>query len=475
MIKKTKIVATISDKKCDPDFIQELYDNGMNVVRLNTAHQSHDDALKVIENVRKVSDKIAILLDTKGPEIRTNKMAEDRIVERGDIINFYGKANVDSTGDDINVSYDGFVKDVAVGSKILIDDGVMELKAIEKKGNALVCEVQNNGKIQGRKSVNIPSAYIKLPSLTKKDIDFIYFAIEQKLDFIAHSFVRNAADVLAVQSILDEKDSPIKIIAKIENQEGVENIDTILEHAYGVMVARGDLAIEISEQKLPIVQRQLVQKCVAARKPVIVATQMLHTMIENPRPTRAEVNDIASAVYQSADAVMLSGETAYGKYPVESVKMMTSICQEIEKHTPDMIDMPTKVLSTRKAAFMVKAAVQATTELPITSIIADTYSGNTVRGLSAFRSKVPVYALSYKAHTMRILALSYGVESVMIQESDNHAVFVEQSLEFLEKKDSFYEREMIAIVAGNYGKDAGASFLEVGRVDQLRRFIGNTK
>ena len=255
----------------------------------------------------------------------------------------------------------------------------------------------------------------------------------------------------------------------------MENIDSILEHAYGVMVARGDLAIEISEQKLPIVQRQLVQKCVAARKPVIVATQMLHTMIENPRPTRAEVNDIASAVYQSADAVMLSGETAYGKYPVESVKMMTSICQEIEQHTPNMIDMPTKVLSTRKAAFMVKAAAQATTELPITSIIADTYTGNTVRGLSAFRSKVPVYALSYKPHTMRILALSYGVESETIEESDNHAVFVQQSLEFLEKKEDFFEREMVAIVAGNYGKSAGASFLEVGRVDQLRRFIGNTK
>ena len=475
MIKKTKIVATISDKKCDTDFIQELYDNGMNVVRLNTAHQSHDDAKKVIDSVRAVSDKIAILLDTKGPEIRTNEMAEDRIVKRGDIINFYGKPNETSIGDIINVSYEGFVKDVAVGSKILIDDGVMELKAIDKIDGALVCEVQNNGKIQGRKSVNIPSAYIKLPSLTKKDIDFIHFAIEQDLDFIAHSFVRNSDDVLAVQCILDEKKSPIKIIAKIENQEGVENIDSILEHAYGVMVARGDLAIEISEQKLPIVQRQLVQKCVAARKPVIVATQMLHTMIENPRPTRAEVNDIASAVYQSADAVMLSGETAYGKYPVESVKMMTSICQEIEQHTPNMIDMPTKVLSTRKAAFMVKAAAQATTELPITSIIADTYTGNTVRGLSAFRSKVPVYALSYKPHTMRILALSYGVESETIEESDNHAVFVQQSLEFLEKKEDFFEREMVAIVAGNYGKSAGASFLEVGRVDQLRRFIGNTK
>ena len=475
MKKKTKIVATISDRKCEVEFIKELFDNGMNVVRLNTAHQTHDDALKVINNVRKVSDKIAILLDTKGPEIRTNEMKEDKPVKRGDIINIQGIPNKESEGDNLYVSYGGFVKDIAIGSKILIDDGVLELKAIDKKGNSLVCEIQNDGKIQGRKSVNIPSAFIKLPALTKKDMDFIYFAIEQDLDFIAHSFVRKADDVIAVQSILDAMGSTMKIIAKIENQEGVDNIDSILEHAYGIMVARGDLAIEISEQKLPVVQRQLVEKCVAARKPVIVATQMLHTMIENPRPTRAEVSDVATAVYQSADAVMLSGETAYGKFPVEAVKMMTSICEEVEQITPKMVKLATKVLSTNKAAFMVKAAVEATVDLPITSIVADTYSGKTVLGLAAFRGKVPIYAQCYIPHTMRELSLSYGVECDLINESENHAVFVDQALKNLEKKEGYYERELVAFVAGNYGKSAGASFLEVGRVDQLKRFVGNTR
>lgn len=475
MIKKTKIVATISDKKCDASFIKELYDNGMNVVRLNTAHQTHDDALKVINNVRKVSDKIAILLDTKGPEIRTNAMKEDITVKRGDIIKFKGTSLEESKGDTICVSYNGFVADIEVGSKVLIDDGILELKAIDKVEDALICEVQNDGKIQGRKSVNIPSAYIKLPALTKKDMDFIYFAIEQKLDFIAHSFVRKPDDVIAVQSILDAMSSPIKIIAKIENQEGVDNIDAILDHVHGIMVARGDLAIEISAQKLPVVQRQIVEKCISARKPVIVATQMLHTMIENPSPTRAEVNDVATAVYQGSDAVMLSGETAYGKFPVEAVKMMTSICEEVEQITPKMMTLNNKVLTTNKAAFMVKAAVEATCDLPVTSIIADTYSGNTVLGIAAYRSKVPVYAQCYIPHIMRVLSLSYGVECDLIKESEVHSVFVKQALDNLARKEGYGERDLVAFVAGNYGKNAGASFLEVGRVDQLRRFVGNTK
>ncbi len=475
MKKKTKIVATISDRNCDIAFIKELYENGMNVVRLNTAHQTHDDALKVINNVRKVSDKIAILLDTKGPEIRTNSMKEDKNVKRGDIVKFKGVKDKDSTDDIIYVSYEGFVTDIEIGSKILIDDGVLELKVIGSNNNILDCEVQNDGKIQGHKSVNIPSAYIKLPALTKKDMDFIYFAIEQKLDFIAHSFVRKPDDVIAVQSILDAMGSPIKIIAKIENQEGVDNIDSILEHVYGVMVARGDLAIEITEQRLPIVQRQLVEKCIAARKPVIVATQMLHTMIENPRPTRAEVNDVATAVYQGSDAVMLSGETAYGKFPVESVKMMSSICVEVEQITPKMITLENKVLTTHKASFMVKAAVEASCDLPITSIVADTYSGNTVLGIAAYRAKVPVYAQCYIPHIMRVLALSYGVECDLIKESETHSVFVDQALNNLAKRDGYGDRDLVAFVAGNYGKNAGASFLEVGRVDQLRRFVGNTK
>jgi pyruvate kinase len=472
MRKKTKIIATISNKHCEVEFIKELYEKGMNIVRLNTAHQSHDEALLVINNVRKVSDKIAILLDTKGPEIRTNMMDEEILVKRGDIIKMKGEPNVPSTHDCIRLSYVGFVKDIQVGSKILIDDGILELKAIAVEADCLLCEVQNNGRIQGRKSVNIPSALIKLPALTKKDMDFIRFAAEQNLDFIAHSFVRKAEDVIAVQSILDAMESPIKIIAKIENKEGVDNIDEILKYVYGVMVARGDLAIEISDQKLPVVQRDLVRKCVEARKPVIVATQMLHTMIENPRPTRAEVNDIANAIFEGTDAIMLSGETAYGKYPVEAVEMMSAIALEVEQSLPDFWDIETKVISSRKSAFMVKAAVESTVHLPIRCIIADTNSGNSVRGLAAFRGKRLIYAQCYSTETMRVLALSYGVYADFISEDENHHKFIKSALDFLRQTEGYTSEDMVAVVAGSFGRTGGTSFLEIGRVGQLLDFIG---
>lgn len=471
MEKKTKIIATISDKNCEVDFLKTLFANGMNVVRLNTAHQNHEQALKVIENVRAVSDKIAILVDTKGPEIRTNAMKSDLVVKRGDLVNIKGLPNVDSTDDCIFLSYSGFSNDVKIGSKVLIDDGLLELLVIEKKEDYLVCEVQNDGKIQGRKSVNIPSAFVKLPSLTQKDMDFIRFAAEQKLDFIAHSFVRKPEDVIAVQSILDAMGSEIKIIAKIENAEGVKNIDSILEHVYGVMVARGDLAVEISQQKLPAVQKMLINKCLDARKPVIVATQMLHTMIENPRPTRAEVSDVANAIYDGADAIMLSGETASGKFPVESVQMMNSIALEVEKDIKGLLDMPIKIISTPKAAFMVKAAVEATVNLPVKVIIADTSSGNTVRGLAAYRGPAPISAQCYSAHTMRILALSYGVYAEFIEMDEMHDEFLRQALENLAAHNVLKDNDLAVVVAGNFGKNGGTSLMEIGTLKELSDFI----
>jgi len=471
LFKKTKIIATISDQRCDVDFLQKLYDNGMDVVRLNTAHQNHEQALKVINNVRAVSEKIAILLDTKGPEIRTNALEKEWIVKRGDLVKIKGMPDVPCDEFCIHLSYEGFVNDVKIGSKILIDDGVLELIAKERKSDYLICEVQNNGKIQGHKSVNIPSALIKLPALTMKDMEFIKFAAQQNLDFIAHSFVRKPEDVIAVQSILDAMKSPIKIIAKIENKEGVENLDAILEHVYGIMVARGDLAIEISAQKLPVVQKEMVKKCIENRKPVIVATQMLHTMIENPRPTRAEVNDIANAIFEGTDAIMLSGETAYGKYPLESVKMMSSIAKEVEESLPGIWDMSPKVISTPKAAFVVKAAVEATINLPIKSIIADTLSGNTVRGLAAYRGKRLIYAQCYSKETMRILALSFGVYADYINIDEDHDEFLKTALSNLIDHASYQKEDMVVVVAGNFGKTGGTSLIEIGSIKELNRLI----
>ena len=302
-------------------------------------------------------------------------------------------------------------------------------------------------------------------------MDFIRFAAEEHLDFIAHSFVRKAEDVIAVQSILDAMDSPIKIIAKIENEEGVENLNEILEHVYGIMVARGDLAIEISAQKLPAVQKMIINKCLEERKPVIVATQMLHSMIENPRPTRAEVSDVANAIYDGADAIMLSGETAYGKYPLESVQMMNSIALEVEKDITGFLDLEPKVISNPKGAFMVKAAVEATANLPVKVIIADTSSGNTVRGISAYRGPTYIYAQCYSKQTMRLLALSYGVYADYIEIQEMHDEFLEQALINLSEHRILKDDELAVVVAGNFGRSGGASLMEIGTYAELKDFI----
>jgi len=478
MRKKTKIIATISDLKCDVDFLQELFDNGMNVVRINTAHASFEGAKKVIENVRKVSDKIALLVDTKGPEIRTLPMDKDIPVKYGDIVKIGGGKTALSSSDFIGVNYEGFVHDVPENSKILIDDGALELSVEKKYSDFLECRVMNNGIIQGKKSINIPSAHIQLPSLSKKDIEFIHFAVEQDLDFIAHSFVRKKEDIQAVQDVLDEHQSEIKIIAKIENEEGVKNIREILDIAYGVMVARGDLAIEISAEKLPIVQKQIVALAIEKRRPVIVATQMLQSMIENPRPTRAEVNDVANAIFDGTDAIMLSGETAYGKYPVEAVKMMKNIAKEIEANTHTFKKDLKAIALKRKsnnpltindtvAAQLTKVAIEASENLDVKAIIADTTSGRSIRALAAYRGKHTIFAQCYSKKTMRKLSLCYGVYVDYIEKPKSHGSFIQKALDNLVHIQAFKKDNLVTVIAGNYGRATGVSYMEIATVKNL--------
>ena len=282
MKKFTKIVATVSDMKCDEEYVRKLIKNGVNVVRLNTAHMDYEGMCRVIQSVRATSEKVGILVDTKGPEIRTTPTEDGNkiLVAKGDTIIVKGGPDSKSNAECLCVSYADFVKDMSVDKDILIDDGETALKVIEKNEDHLVCRVENDGEIGGKKSVNVPGVRINLPSLTEKDIRFIGYAAEQEVDFIAHSFVRNSGDVADVQAELDRLECPAKIIAKIENQEGVDNIDEILEVVYGVMIARGDMGIEIAQEKIPGIQRKLIRKCVERKKPVIVATQMLHTMIK---------------------------------------------------------------------------------------------------------------------------------------------------------------------------------------------------
>ena len=369
-MKRTKIVATISDKRCEIGFLRELYEAGMNVVRLNTAHQTLDEAMKVVRNVRAVSDQIALLIDTKGPEVRTCDIVVPVRVEKGEIIFMTGDRTLVAEKL-IHVSYEHFVRDVQIGDKILVDDGDVELIVRDKKENCLELEASNPGEIKDKKSINVPGVNMHLESLSDKDRKFIQFAMDNKLDFIAHSFVRNKQDVMEIQQILDEQHSNIKIIAKIENQEGVNHIDEILDHVYGVMVARGDLAIEIDAEKIPLIQRYIVNKCIESKKPVIIATQMLHTMIDHPRPTRAEVSDIANAVFSGTDAIMLSGETAYGDYPLEAVKVMSRVAEANESILPPDANRNLVRINNEITAALARVAVRMTTMLPIKAIVVD--------------------------------------------------------------------------------------------------------
>lgn len=466
MLKKTKIVASISDLRCDVDFIRSLFESGMNVVRMNTAHGTPEGMDKLISNVREVSNRIAILIDTKGPEVRTTKIdgADQIEYHMGDRVRIIGNPEVLTTRDQIAVSYTKFVNDLNESDYILIDDGEMELQVIEKHDDYLLCEVQNEAVMGSRKSVNVPGVRINLPSLTEKDKANIKYAIDRDLDYIAHSFVRNKQDIMDIREILDEYGSDIRIIAKIENQEGVDNIDEILSVADGVMVARGDLGIEVPQENIPGIQRYLIRKCVHAKKPVIVATQMLHTMIKHPRPTRAEVTDIANAIYYRTDAIMLSGETAYGQYPVEAVQTMTKVAHqaELDKIADNDIRIPDEETPS-VTSYLAKQAVEATTELPIKAIITDSFSGRTARNLAAFRGKYPVLAICYKEKTMRHLALSYGVEAIFMPEKANGQAYYFAALRKLLDDGVLKPTDMVAYLSG--GKQGThTSFLEINVV-----------
>lgn len=468
MRKKTKIVATISDMCCDVDFIKQLYDAGMDVVRLNTAHQSPEDTLKVINVVRAVSDKIPLLLDTKGPEIRTMPQSAPVPLKKGDTVYFTGEASVEGEFHPIYVNYPFFVRDIPTGTHILVDDGEMDFVVTSKDDKKLTCTVMNDGAIKGRKSINVPGIHIDLPSLTQKDIDFIYFAIENNLDFIAHSFVRTKEDVLAVQRILDEKNSSIKIIAKIEDQQGVDNIEEILDHAYGVMVARGDMGIEIAAEKIPTIQKMIIRACNVRRKPVIVATQMLHTMISAPRATRAEVSDVANAIYDGTDAVMLSGETAYGQYPLEAVKTMARIAGEVENRRHGVTKNITPEGPNDVTTFLSRTAVEAAFTLPVKAIIADSLTGKTIKYIAAFRSPCPIFAMLYDKSIMRQLALSYGVYAYYMQPRETTDELMIGIYNMLSSVESLDKDDMVTVMAGNFVTGTGSSFVELTTFAKLQ-------
>lgn len=468
-MKQTKIVATISDLRCDVEFLRDLYKAGINVVRINTAHATPEGIRAIIRNVREVSPGIGILIDTKGPEIRTMKTITGEPIQykEGQKVRIIGNTEGLTNDKEIFVSYENIAKDVQRGNQILFDDGALSAIVVSVDHDGVNAMVENDGKLGNRKTVNVPNVHIDLPSITEKDRKNILLAIEEDIEFIAHSFVRSAADVKAVQKILDAHNSDIRIISKIENQEGVDNIDEIIDASYGIMIARGDLGIEVPAYKIPGLQLSMIRKCVEANKPAIVATQMLHTMMENPRPTRAEVTDIATAIFTNTSAIMLSGETASGKFPVEAVKVMSAIAQQAEQdRRQEKIMKVSHHGDNDLRAFFSHTAILTTEQLGCEAIFTDSGTGLTARYLSAWRGPKPIVAICYREKVMRQLSLSYGITPMYIPNvKDNREMFIKCVRE-LYNQGNLKLTDRVTYLSGTLD-GAGASVISVNEVNEV--------
>ena len=455
-MKKTKIICTIGPTSEKEEVLRQLMLAGMNVVRVNLSHGNHEEHKKRLETIKKVREElelpIGIMLDTRGPEIRIGNFKDNEVhLEEGQ---HFTLTTRDILGDEtiVNVSYEGLPKDVKSGDTILIDDGLIELDVIEiKEETDIVCLVKNGGSVSDHKGINLPGIKVNLPAVTEKDYDDILFGIENGIDFIAASFIRKADNVLEIRKILEENGGEhIHIISKIENQEAVDNIDEILKVSDSIMVARGDLGVEITTEEIPILQKQLIRKCNEAGKPVITATQMLDSMIRNPRPTRAEVTDVANAIFDGTDAIMLSGETAAGKYPLESVKTMYNIAMKAESALDYKQIFKTKsdingVSSTNAIS---KATCTTAQDLGASAILTATSSGYTALAVSKFRPKAPIIAATTSETVMRRLSIVWGVYPVLSAESKSTDEVIDLSIHSALENDFIEQGDLIVITAG---------------------------
>ncbi len=455
-MKKTKIVCTIGPASENKDVFRKLVLNGLNVARLNFSHGNHEEhgeRIKMIKEVRsKLNEPVAILLDTKGPEIRTGKF-KDPEVELNEGQKFIITTR-DVLGDNTicNVSYDQLPNDVEIGDAILIDDGLVGLRVKNIISDTdIECVVENAGIIKNNKGVNVPGVKINLPAITEKDESDIKFGIEMDIDFIAASFVRKASDVLAIRKILEENNgSHIQIISKIENQEGMDNLDEIIEVSDGLMVARGDLGVEIPTEEIPLAQKEMIKKCNKAGKPVITATQMLDSMIRNPRPTRAEVTDVANAIFDGTDAIMLSGETAAGKYPVEAVQVMSNIAKRAEASIDYRSLLKSKAIERETSVTDAISHATCTTaaDLDASAIVTATSSGYTTRMVSKFRPSAPIIATTTRESIRRRLSLIWGVYSVLTDQLNSTDDIIDLSVQKALECDLIKNGDLIVITAG---------------------------
>ena len=473
-MRKTKIVCTIGPATKEVETLKKLILAGMNVARINFSHGNYEDQKVYIENKKareELNMPVALLLDTQGPEIRTGVLEQMPVNLKADDIFTLVNEDIVGNNEKVSVTYKDLYKDIEIGTQILIDDGKIELKVIEIKGKDVVCKVTNGGMLGNRKSINLPGTHVNLPSLKEKDIQDLKDGCMADFDFIAASFVRSAEDVKSIRKVLDENGGKnIQIISKIENQEGIDNLDKIIELSDGIMVARGDLGVEIPYYEVPIMQKKFIQKCNDAGKMVITATQMLDSMTENPNPTRAEISDVANAIFDVTGAIMLSGESAMGKYPVKCVETMNEIATAVEQNIKywkrftrrehDLTDM--------NYEFNLSHSVTSTAmEMKAKAIFAYTETGNTPRMVASFLPSCPIYALTSNEKTYRQLSLSWDTTPILVKEKTKPNDVISAGIEEAKMKGYVQEGDIVVIAGGA----SIVSSKEMGE-DAMNRTIG---
>ena len=439
----------------DREILKKLVENGMDIARFNFSHGDYEEQLTRINLLKSVREElglpIAMLLDTKGPEIRTGLLKDEKKVtlKEGET---YTLTTRDIVGDDKigHITYDGLPADLEIGNSILIDDGLIGLEVTGLTDTDITCKIINGGELGMRKGVNVPNVSIRLPGITEKDKQDILFGIEQGFDFIAASFVRNAACINEIKELLKEYHADISVIAKIENAEGVEHLDEIIMAADGIMVARGDLGVEIPPEEVPYIQKRMIQKCNDNYKPVITATQMLDSMIRNPRPTRAEVTDVANAIYDGTDAIMLSGETAMGKYPVEAVKMMAQIARNTEAHLNyyEILEKKKAYSKSSISTAVSYASVATAYRMNVKAIITPSLSGFTARQVSKFKPQPLLIGVSPEESVLRRMQIYWGVIPVKSKKEESTDAIIASALELAKEQGFVKERDVVIVTAG---------------------------
>ncbi len=454
--KRTKIICTMGPATESDDVLRQLIASGMNVARFNFSHGSHDYHRNNIDRVRRISAElgmpVAIMLDTKGPEVRTGELKDHQkvMLKTGGTTVVTTDDGVIGTAERFSLDYKELPNEVEKGSIILIDDGLIGLEVDHVEGTDMHCVITNGGELGEKKGVNIPNVEVGLPSVTEQDRADIMFGCELGIDAIAASFIRNGAAVDEIRELCAENGlRNLYILPKIESAMGVRNFDEILEHSDGIMVARGDLGVEINPAEVPHVQKTIIKKCNKAYKPVITATQMLDSMIHNPRPTRAEVADVANAIYDGTDCIMLSGETAAGQYPVEAVRMMASIAEETEKYLPETGEYHDRGGLKNVNSAIGAAAVEVADRVNAKCIICPTHSGRTARLISNFRPKLPIYAMSPSNHAIRKTCFQWGVQAIKTTEQGSLSATCYNALTVAKERGVVKTGDLVVITAGD--------------------------